>query len=121
MQTPAPSRTAVLPTSYSSTQTPTDGDSVLFATILKVEEGPDYQGQKTMVITIDQGSEDGVYNGLRGLVNPHPALFMDYVVISVSQETATMTGWYSSEIGPGDKVVLNLGNLSDSELLEYFK
>lgn len=118
--TPTPFPPMPTATPYSSTLPDAGDDSVLFATIQQIEEGPYIEGHETMLITIDRGSRDGVFGELIGYVQVHEIAVSEFLVQSVSYETATMLGWYYPTIEVGDRVVLITGHVSAREVLEYF-
>jgi len=102
---------------------PTDNESVLIAKIQQIEAGSDTQSPKTIIITIDRGSKDGVYEGQIGYVRIYVNTVMEFMVQSVSFETATLYGWDYPTIKLGDKVVFFIDHVPDSleETLEYFQ
>jgi hypothetical protein len=78
-------------------------------------------GNKTMLISIDKGSADGIYIGLVGYFLVHEAAVNEFRVQEINPNTAIMEGWYYPNIHDQGTVLLALGHVSDQALWDYIK
>jgi len=88
--------------------------------VKQVRKGPTVRGAESMLIVTDKGVKDGITTGTRGFIRIHKAAFLEFRTHSVSEASSELQGWYDQTVRPGDRIVFNVGNLPDDELLSYF-
>jgi hypothetical protein len=98
---------------------PNQKKSIETATIINTMNGRLLNNQKTMLISINKGSEDGIYIGLSGYVLIHPSALNSFRVTEIKPNTAIMEGWYYPNIHAQATILLGFGNISDNEIWNY--
>jgi hypothetical protein len=94
---------------------------VMVGRVTETTMGPLLEGNKTLLITADKGSKDGITTGTRASIRVHEAALDEFRVQVVSENSSQLLGWYYSNIRPGDTIVFNVGNLSDDKMWQYFR
>lgn len=91
---------------------------IVVGTVEQTSAGPPINGNKTMFLVTDKGTNDGVSVGTEGYVRIHKAALLDFRVYDVSDELSNAQGWYYDTVKPGAQIIFNIGGLSDDELFK---
>lgn len=97
------------------------GNSIVTALITTIMSGRTLNNNQTMLISIDKGSDDGVYIGLVGYFRIHKAAVNEFTVQEVGRNTAIMEGWYYPNIHEKANVLLGFGKVSSQDVWDYIE
>jgi hypothetical protein len=89
---------------------------IIYAKILKIQEGEPINNSKTALITIDKGSQDGISQNLIGWIRVHKAALLETHVVELTDTTTVLTGWWYDSLSIGQSVLVTEPDI-DTEII----
>lgn len=96
-------------------------ETFVLGRITNTTPGNDVRGSKTIFVTIDKGTRDGIATGHVGFVRVHAATINELRAIEVAHDSTVLQGWYYANIHVNQLVVVTIRDVSSEAAFAYFE